>query len=157
MNKLSNPTTWLVTCQQKYWEKLIWIIARFIILLRTKGDEKKIQKCRLRAVPLRSVTSKFGRTGDSELTERGTGLALSSSPAEIRRDWPKRDRSQSNKNANERAKQGHNNLKVKETKEQLNSLQTWIFLYISCSWKKVQFNSLWFLYIGECLQTLNVG
>ena len=28
---------------------------------------------RLRAVPLRSVTSKFGRTGDSELTERGTG------------------------------------------------------------------------------------
>ena len=31
------------------------------------------QYCRLRAVPLRSVTSKFGRTGDSELTERGTG------------------------------------------------------------------------------------
>ena len=28
---------------------------------------------KLRAVPLRSVTSKFGRTGDSELTERGTG------------------------------------------------------------------------------------
>ena len=28
---------------------------------------------RLRAVPLRSVTSTFGRTGDSELTERGTG------------------------------------------------------------------------------------
>ena len=28
---------------------------------------------RLRAVPLRSVTSKFGRTGESELTERGTG------------------------------------------------------------------------------------
>ena len=28
---------------------------------------------RLRAVPLRSVTSKFGRTGDSELTKRGTG------------------------------------------------------------------------------------
>ena len=28
---------------------------------------------RLRAVPLRSVTSKIGRTGDSELTERGTG------------------------------------------------------------------------------------
>ena len=31
------------------------------------------QNDRLRAVPLRSVTSKFGRTGDSELTERGTG------------------------------------------------------------------------------------
>ena len=30
-------------------------------------------KNRLRAVPLQSVTSKFGRTGDSELTERGTG------------------------------------------------------------------------------------
>ena len=32
-------------------------------------------KCltRRRAVPLRSVTSKFGRTGDSELTEWGTG------------------------------------------------------------------------------------
>ena len=28
---------------------------------------------RLRAVPLRSVTSKLGRTGESELTERGTG------------------------------------------------------------------------------------
>ena len=28
---------------------------------------------RLRAVPLRSVTSKFGRTGDSESTEWGTG------------------------------------------------------------------------------------
>ena len=28
------------------------------------------------------------------------------------------------KNANKRTKQGHNNLKVKETKEQLNSLQT---------------------------------
>ena len=34
----------------------------------------KIKKiCRLRAVPLRSVTSKLGRTGESELTERGTG------------------------------------------------------------------------------------
>ena len=30
-------------------------------------------KGRLRAVPLRSVTSKLGRTGESELTERGTG------------------------------------------------------------------------------------
>ena len=28
---------------------------------------------RLRPVPLRSVTSKFGKTGDSELTEKGTG------------------------------------------------------------------------------------
>ena len=40
------------------------------ILLR---EDSLTYDTRLRAVPLRSVTSKFGRTGDSELTERGTG------------------------------------------------------------------------------------
>ena len=34
---------------------------------------RSMVSARLRAVPLRSVTSKFGRTGESELTERGTG------------------------------------------------------------------------------------
>ena len=33
----------------------------------------RMESVRLRAVPLRSVTSMLGRTGESELTERGTG------------------------------------------------------------------------------------
>ena len=63
---------------------------------------------RLRAVPLRSVKSKLGRTGESELQSSlsSAGLEKSvsspplgqfalSSPAELRLDWPKRDCSQS--------------------------------------------------------------
>ena len=36
--------------------------------------------CRLRAVPLRSVTSKFGRAGERKLTERRTGEREAPSP-----------------------------------------------------------------------------
>ena len=63
---------------------------------------------RLRAVPLRSVKSKLGRTGESELQSSlsSAGLEKSASsfplgqfalpsPAELRLDWPKRDCSQS--------------------------------------------------------------
>ena len=63
---------------------------------------------RLRAVPLRSVKSKLGRTGESELQSSlsSAGLEKSasspplgqfalSSPAELRLDWPNRDCSQS--------------------------------------------------------------
>ena len=63
---------------------------------------------RLRAVPLRSVKSKLGRTGESELQSSlsSAGLEKSasssplgqfalSSPAKLRLDWPKRDCSRS--------------------------------------------------------------
>ena len=39
----------------------------------SRAGWQSLLSSRLRAVPLRSVTSKFGRTGESELTERGTG------------------------------------------------------------------------------------
>ena len=61
------------------WERhdIVWVIMMLAVGWLLQGVLHVGQSgglCgRLRAVPLRSVTSKFGRTGDSELTERGTG------------------------------------------------------------------------------------
>ena len=43
------------------------------LIIRSTSKLKYFFSIRLRAVPPRSVTSKLGRTGESELTERGTG------------------------------------------------------------------------------------